>query len=110
MNGFLISGFLLSLLNLAISTIFKRYYPKEINDFVGYRTPRSMRSQEAWDFANRYSSALLFKCAVSVFFLQFLLYAILEAETAMLTFVGLWIGCLVFTILRTEKRLKKERL
>lgn len=76
---------------------------------MGYRTPRSMRSQEAWDLANKYSSDLMLRCALVVFLLQFLLYAILTAETALLSFLGLWIGSLGFVILRTEKRLKKER-
>lgn len=110
MNGFVIGGFLLSLLNLTISAMFRKYYPKQINDFVGYRTPRSMRSQEAWDFANRYSSDLMLRCAVFAFFIQFLFYAILEAETALLFFVALWIGGLAFTILCTEKKLKTECL
>ncbi len=30
--------------------------PKKINSFIGYRTKRSMRSQEAWNFSQVYSS------------------------------------------------------
>ncbi len=29
--------------------------PKDINSLIGYRTKRSMRSQEAWDFSQRYA-------------------------------------------------------
>lgn len=108
MNGFIIGGFLLSILNLTISAMFEKFYPKQINDFVGYRTARSMRSQEAWDFANRYSSGLMFRCAVFVFLFQFLLYVVVEPEAALLSFVALWIGCLMFTIVRTERRLKAK--
>lgn len=33
--------------------------PRQINEFYGYRTTRSRMSQEAWDFAQRYSAKLL---------------------------------------------------
>ena len=33
-----------------------RYPPKKINDFYGYRTARSKRSQAHWDFAQKESS------------------------------------------------------
>ena len=33
--------------------------PKKINEFYGYRTTRSRKSQEAWDFAQRYSAKLM---------------------------------------------------
>lgn len=28
--------------------------PKKINDLYGYRTPRSMKNQDTWDFAHKY--------------------------------------------------------
>lgn len=45
---------LLPLTMLVMGLIFVKRPPKEINDLYGYRTLRSMKSQEAWDFANRY--------------------------------------------------------
>ena len=36
--------------------IFWMYPPKKINDFYGYRTTRSRKSQEAWSCAQRYSA------------------------------------------------------
>ncbi len=41
-----------------ITLIFK---PKKINSFYGYRTTSSMKSQERWDFAQRYSAKELIK-------------------------------------------------
>jgi uncharacterized membrane protein len=35
------------------------YPPKKINGLYGYRTTRSCKSQEAWDFAQRYSAKLM---------------------------------------------------
>ena len=39
--------------------VFWMYPPKKINEFYGYRTSRSHKSQEAWDFAQRYSAKLM---------------------------------------------------
>lgn len=59
---------------MAISVIFKLYPPKKINNFYGYRTTRSVKSQQAWDFAQRYSAkkmimAGLFNIAANAIFL-----------------------------------------
>jgi hypothetical protein len=109
MNSYLISSTLLSLLNIAISAAFKWYYPKEINALIGYRTARSMKSQEAWLFANKYSSDFLFRSSVELFFIQFPFHVVFEGETALLVFLGCWILCLLAAILVTEIRLKRNR-
>jgi uncharacterized membrane protein len=35
---------------------FAKFPPKKINHYYGYRTTRSMKSQEAWDFAQVYGA------------------------------------------------------
>ncbi len=37
------------------------YYkpPRDINKVIGYRTKRSMKNQDSWDFANKYSGKLM---------------------------------------------------
>jgi len=37
---------------IAISIIFIKFSPKKINNIYGYRTKNSMKTQEAWDYAN----------------------------------------------------------
>ena len=44
---------LIPILILVIGIIFQKHAPKEINGFIGYRTRRSMQSQEALDYANK---------------------------------------------------------
>lgn len=39
--------------------VFWMYPPKKINGFYGYRTTRSHKSQEAWDFAQKYSAKMM---------------------------------------------------
>jgi len=41
--------------------ITKRFPPKKINHLYGYRTKTSMRNQEVWDFAQRYSADEMIK-------------------------------------------------
>lgn len=40
-----------SLIYLAVGSLMKKFPPAEINGLVGYRTSRSMRNQDSWDFA-----------------------------------------------------------
>ncbi len=44
---------------------FKNNPPKKINRMMGYRTKSSMKSQDAWDFAQVYSSSLLFNWSLA---------------------------------------------
>ncbi len=37
--------------------ILKKFPPRNINSLYGYRTGRSMKSQQAWDFAQLYSAS-----------------------------------------------------
>lgn len=39
---------------------FMKRAPKEINVFFGYRTRRSMKSRETWEFAHKYCGRLWF--------------------------------------------------
>ena len=39
--------------------VFWAYPPRQINEFYGYRTTRSRKSQEAWDFAQKYSAKMM---------------------------------------------------
>ena len=48
-----------TLIFTVVGVVFWMYPPKKINEFYGYRTTRSRKSQEAWDFAQRYSAKLM---------------------------------------------------
>ena len=41
---------------IVLGWYFAKFPPKKINHFYGYRTSRSMKSQEAWDFAQVYAA------------------------------------------------------
>jgi uncharacterized membrane protein len=81
--------------------------PKKISEMVGYRTPRSMKSQPAWDFAQVYAGRALFYCGfamagVALLSLPFTIAAGLSTTAAALS-------VLAFTavpIYLTERNLK----
>ena len=51
---------------LFIAALSMIFIPKKINDFYGYRTKRSMRSQDAWDIPQRYANRLMIWVPFSV--------------------------------------------
>ena len=48
--------FICPLALVAVAAAFWIWPPKKINMTYGYRTTRSMKSQSAWDFAQKYSA------------------------------------------------------
>lgn len=51
---------------LIVGLIFKRFPPKEINSAYGYRTSFSMKTQETWDEAQRYSAWSFIICGAAL--------------------------------------------
>ena len=62
----LATDLLVPLIMIAFGGVFARHAPKEINGLVGYRTPRSMRNQDTWRFAHRYSGRLMFRWGLAL--------------------------------------------
>ena len=44
--------------------IMKKFPPKKINGLYGYRTSRSMRSKENWDFAQQYAAVEMIRWGI----------------------------------------------
>lgn len=55
-----ISGFFF----LIVSVVSYFYPPKKINAWIGYCTAASLRSQERWDFAQKFSSLVRIKSSL----------------------------------------------
>lgn len=93
--------------------IFIHKPPKEINGVYGYRTSRSMASQEAWDFAHQYMGRLWFRAGAVMLVLSGV--AMLPCMGKDTGTVSLWGGILcgvecvilMLPIIPTEKALKK---
>ncbi|MDA1027671.1 MAG: SdpI family protein [Bacteroidetes bacterium] len=60
-NPFTITVLSIGLFLWGVAVYVRAHPPKKINSLYGYRTKRSMASQEAWDFAQLYSGDLMVK-------------------------------------------------
>lgn len=93
---------------IIIMLITLKYPPKKVNSLYGYRTKRSMVSQEAWDFAQPYSGKLMIR-----YMIIYTLTASLAAPMKDLNIlVGVFLSILTMIlfmaipIIKTEKELK----
>jgi uncharacterized membrane protein len=99
---------------IVMGLVWKNHPPKTINPLTGYRTTRSMNSQEAWDFAHRYFARICLFCGMVVAFASaaFLLIVFnLDSETlswAVLWATGVQVVTLFLPIIPTEIELKKR--
>jgi len=89
--------------------IMMKYPPKKINDLYGYRMPSVMKSQERWDFAQKFSSVKSFQLGVVLFVFSFLntLIGINQLQSCIIGIGVMILGCayMVFVI---EKAIKKN--
>ena len=51
---------LIPVIMLLVGLVFRKHPPKSINGIWGFRTRRSMKSQAAWEYANRYIGKIWF--------------------------------------------------
>ena len=93
-----------------IAYCLKNYYPKEPNPWVGYRTRRSLKSNDSWTLANAYAGKLLFRYSIAEICL-FPLVVVIAGPPAQFVFLitaCLWTMALFTTIFQTERMLKKS--
>jgi uncharacterized membrane protein len=84
-----------------------KFPPKIINSIYGYRTSRSMKNQENWDFAQRFSSQLMLKQGLIMLLLAFILAVLpIPIEVATLISLLLLLTSVINLFVQTEKRLK----
>lgn len=85
-----------------------RYPPKKINDFYGYRTSRSKKSQAHWDFAQKESSKYIIQSGYYSL-LTCIPFLVLDIDDS-----GVWIAIVMVTLypflslIQTEIALKKK--
>ena len=100
----------LFLVGLAFSIaafITMKFPPKKINSIYGYRTARSMKSQENWDKAQRYSSRLMLKQGIVMLAIGGMLITLpISDEVSALISVSLFIISVIVLFVQTEKKLK----
>ncbi|MGF7029150.1 putative membrane protein [Paenibacillus mucilaginosus] len=106
-----IAGIIISLvvgLILILSgVLFRKFPPKEINALYGYRTFRSMKSQELWNEGNRYSAFLATRLGITYLVIGGILSFLLPEHILPITLIGLIIAIVVVMVVCVEKRLKQ---
>jgi uncharacterized membrane protein len=99
--------FLVGLVFSIAAFITMKFPPKKINGIYGYRTSRSMKSQENWDIAQRYSSRLMFKQGLVMLAIGGMLIALpIPDEVSVVISVSLLIISVIVLFVQTEKKLK----
>ncbi len=99
--------FLVGLVFSLAAFISMRFPPKKINGIYGYRTSRSMKSQENWDRAQRYSSRLMLKQGLVMLAIGGMLLALpITDEVSAVISIALLIVSVIVLFVQTEKKLK----
>ncbi|MBZ9688959.1 SdpI family protein [Clostridium estertheticum] len=84
--------------------------PSKINSFYGYRTTRSIKSQEAWDYAQRRIGGLWLYTGTILYIAINISLLILPASKESLSFIhgGIGIIALIIWIPFVQKELKEK--
>ena len=89
--------------------ITKRFPPKKINHLYGYRTKTSMRNQEVWDFAQRYSASEMIKLGIIMLILAgFAWFAEVQFKGDIFVAIGLTVIFPLGMLFQIETELKKR--
>ncbi|MBR5019426.1 MAG: SdpI family protein [Bacteroidales bacterium] len=105
---------ILPLIMVGFGLLLMKNPPKEMNPLYGYRTRRSMRSQDTWDFAHRYFGKLWLVCglvSIPVFLIPICLVLGKSEQVISMTsliVLGLQVILLLATIIATERALKNN--
>ena len=89
--------------------IMLEFPPKKINSLYGYRTNSSMKNQERWNFAQKYSSIEMIKLGglLALSAVIGMLYNP-NGKTGMILGLGLMISMVIILLIRVEKAIKKK--
>lgn len=108
-------SFIIPVLILILGIWMYKYPPKKINWLIGYRTFKSMKNKEMWDFAHKYCGKLWMLIGVILVVLSFVLYLleILEvitfAENILAVIILVQVGVILLSVLLVENKLKNNK-
>jgi len=100
-------AFLAGIIFTVTGIILYVFVPKKINSFYGYRTPSSMKSQERWIFAQKYSAARLSVAGLFLVVVSMLTLVVQMGETVQIIIQpGIILLSITYIFYTTEKALK----
>jgi uncharacterized membrane protein len=80
MDDIIVGHIILASAFIGLAVFFKKNPPKTINSWYGYRTHFSMKNQQVWEEANRYSNKAMFVVAGLLVLFQIISYIIVGAQ------------------------------
>lgn len=103
------TGFLTGAIFIVAAVIMMAFPPRKINALYGYRTRTSMKSQQHWDFAQRYSSRRMIEAGLAMIILAAIIdfVGISPAVGTMISLSLLGLTA-VYLLLCTERALNKK--
>ena len=109
MDWGLLFGILLpAVLVLLSGFLWQRFPPKKINYLYGYRTQRSMRNQQTWDYANRIGPVMFIKTGIYLMIVDILAYWFMETNTAIFFSVVAMVVGLIVGVIACEMKLAQH--
>ena len=109
----LIMDLLIPITMIGFGKLFLKKAPKEINGAFGYRTSKSMKNKDTWEFAHRYCGKIWYRCGLILLPVTVIpmLFVIGQSVDAIGNLGGIicFIQCipLIGSILPTESALKR---
>ena len=102
---------IIPLMMIVLGYVFFKYTPKTINYILGYRTKRSMSSQENWTYANKRMGKIWFKWGFILLILVLLIRLFLPLNTETLVEINMYLGLafIILPIFVIEGELKNMR-
>lgn len=89
--------------------IVRAYPPKGINPIYGYRTKRSMKDQESWDFAQEHANQMMLYTAFVFLGISALFYQMnIKFESDLFIMMSVFILILGVMVYMTERALKSR--
>ncbi|MCH8534206.1 MAG: SdpI family protein [Flavobacteriaceae bacterium] len=97
-----------SLICIAAGYYMLKKPPKNINHFYGYRTKKSMKNQENWEFSQKFSAQSMIKWGVIYLFTSILAFLVeLEMKWEISLALALMFIFVFIPVIETEKALNK---
>lgn len=106
-NDLLEMPLFIGLIFLLFGIILYFFPPKKVNIIYGYKTPKSMNSQESWNFAQNYSSIKMIQSGIFSIGIYFFL-KLFNFDDSVKTSIGfiLLFTCVFYIIFFTERILR----
>jgi uncharacterized membrane protein len=101
--------FLVGFIFIIMAIVGYIFPPRKINYFYGYRTTSSMKTQEAWDFSQRFSAIKMGQIGLLLLASSFVnTFIPMSHKTAVFVGTTLIILSCVYLIWSTEMAIKKQ--